>query len=500
MDPKLPSNPTAMLMQAQERKKLVNNLINLKKGVNQNTPSSFSHLGSGRVHRRNDEVRKINAENQQMLKKIMGIMNRKPKGNGLTGVPLKRNNSFDEEADQSIDQKDNFQGNADISLIQSNIESGLQNNRFSFEINPGMSQNKSNNPFKSDHDQNQMGYRNDTQPLNNSPQDVGADNVRGQNATQILASSGPPDESNTNDLQLDEANDQQKAKNPFGISQDQIVNATQSQNFGQKDVQASSMFDNTIPPTESENRLAFHPQNQSEIGETQQQASEGDEMAAANDSQIRAQMVLAGADQDTLTFNKEQPFVRSNMQGGSKKLYPGQITLNHGIRKKEVQRINRENMVRDFITWATRHSFLFLTLHFIFAIQVMLKALKDIKPTVLRAHNAMIHDRQQEVYKRNICKFRNVGRSQPRPMQRRPIGTHSEALPEINRYGSNQTDIKPFYENAAVKHVGQRRTSQGNRSYLDRDPHQFSVPISQRVHYRNQRSVSFLKFSLKICN
>ena len=34
MDPKLPSNPTAMLMQAQERKKLVNNLINLKKGVN----------------------------------------------------------------------------------------------------------------------------------------------------------------------------------------------------------------------------------------------------------------------------------------------------------------------------------------------------------------------------------------------------------------------------------------------------------------------------------
>ena len=34
MDPKLPLNPTAMLMQAQERKKLVNNLINLKKGVN----------------------------------------------------------------------------------------------------------------------------------------------------------------------------------------------------------------------------------------------------------------------------------------------------------------------------------------------------------------------------------------------------------------------------------------------------------------------------------
>ena len=63
MDPKLPSNPTAMLMQAQERKKLVNNLINLKTGVNQKAPSSFSHLGSGRINKRNEEVRKINAEN-----------------------------------------------------------------------------------------------------------------------------------------------------------------------------------------------------------------------------------------------------------------------------------------------------------------------------------------------------------------------------------------------------------------------------------------------------
>ena len=78
----------------------------------------------------------------------------------------------------------------------------MQNNRFSFEINPAMSsQNKSINPFKPDQDQalghNRMGYRNDTQP------DEGADNVRSQNATQILAISGPSpgnfDESSAND-------------------------------------------------------------------------------------------------------------------------------------------------------------------------------------------------------------------------------------------------------------------------------------------------------------
>jgi len=51
-----------------------------------------------------------------MLKKIMSIMNRKPKDNGLDGVPLKKNTLTD-EFDQSIEQKNTFQGNADISLI-----------------------------------------------------------------------------------------------------------------------------------------------------------------------------------------------------------------------------------------------------------------------------------------------------------------------------------------------------------------------------------------------
>lgn len=56
-------------------------------------PKKYTHLNSGRIQTRNKEVQKINSENQQMLSKIMAIMKRKPKGNGLDGVALKTNNS-----------------------------------------------------------------------------------------------------------------------------------------------------------------------------------------------------------------------------------------------------------------------------------------------------------------------------------------------------------------------------------------------------------------------
>ena len=59
-----------------------------------------------------------------MLNKIMTIMNRKPNGNGLNGVPLKRNKSTS-DVDENDDRMDTFQGNADISLIQSNVEAGF---------------------------------------------------------------------------------------------------------------------------------------------------------------------------------------------------------------------------------------------------------------------------------------------------------------------------------------------------------------------------------------
>ena len=96
-----------------------------------------------------------------MLKKIMGIMNRKPKGNGLDGVPLKRSNS-DDDFDENMEHNETFQGNADISLIQSNVDPALQN-RFSFEIGA----NQIANPFKPEESQAKGHMSNDytTQPL-----------------------------------------------------------------------------------------------------------------------------------------------------------------------------------------------------------------------------------------------------------------------------------------------------------------------------------------------
>ena len=73
-----------------------------------------------------------------MLTKIMRIMNRKPLGNGLDGVPLKRQDT-DPDYDQLADDASiTFQGNADISLIQSNVEQQVMNSRFSFEISPSL--------------------------------------------------------------------------------------------------------------------------------------------------------------------------------------------------------------------------------------------------------------------------------------------------------------------------------------------------------------------------
>ena len=87
-----------------------------------------------------------------MLKKIMNIMNRKPKGNGLDGVPLKRQNSNEEFDELGSGTMDTFQGNADISLIQSNVDAIMQQqNRFSFEINPHASNlGNYNPPLKTD--------------------------------------------------------------------------------------------------------------------------------------------------------------------------------------------------------------------------------------------------------------------------------------------------------------------------------------------------------------
>lgn len=84
-------------------------------------------------------------------------MNRKPKGNGLDGVPLKRQvstGSFEENADQV--GNDMYYGNEDIRLVQKNVDAmmGPENSRFSFEINPGKqvgaNTSRSVNPFRPD--------------------------------------------------------------------------------------------------------------------------------------------------------------------------------------------------------------------------------------------------------------------------------------------------------------------------------------------------------------
>ena len=66
-------------------------------------PKKFNHLNSGRIQNRNKEVQKINSENQQMLGKIMKIMKRKPKGNGLDNIPLKQSNS-NADLDEVVDE------------------------------------------------------------------------------------------------------------------------------------------------------------------------------------------------------------------------------------------------------------------------------------------------------------------------------------------------------------------------------------------------------------
>ena len=61
-------------------------MIYLRSDVDQAKPKGFSHVSQGLVNRRKNQARKISQENQQKLKKILDIMNRKPKGNGLDGL------------------------------------------------------------------------------------------------------------------------------------------------------------------------------------------------------------------------------------------------------------------------------------------------------------------------------------------------------------------------------------------------------------------------------
>lgn len=62
--------------------------MNLRGGVDQSPPKAFPHI-QDRNKYKNLQKREINIQNAKMLKKIMEIMNRKPKENGLQGLPLR---------------------------------------------------------------------------------------------------------------------------------------------------------------------------------------------------------------------------------------------------------------------------------------------------------------------------------------------------------------------------------------------------------------------------
>ena len=347
VDPRLPSNPTAMLMQAQERKHLVNKLINLKCNVDKGQPKQFNHLSSGRINRRNDEVRKINAENQQMLNKIMNIMNRKPTGNGLNGVPLRKNVSNHDILGTSDPQNtsiETFQGNQDIKLIQPNaagVEPTAQlPGRFQFEINPTAiaGQNPGANPFKTSNDSQRKVLASsgivDTQPLN-SP-----------DAAQKF--SGAPLEDRFKKNDYDAANNMEligeteKMTTPDQEGQehrlesvDKKISPSQSHSQYQK-IQSSVMFDKRFPQTESENKIGqnskitVNPFSSESEQQAAQKAREGQPMSEQINPTSEKPADFAVTQEETVPpvapVDKKLTSLQANI---GKKLYPAQITLNH---------------------------------------------------------------------------------------------------------------------------------------------------------------------------
>jgi hypothetical protein len=88
MEDKLAStNFTAMLINAQEQRNLANKIIKAKSWVDSSQPKSFrayKHL-SGNTERKRDIVARQERqhENDSLIERLLDIMKRKPKDNGL---------------------------------------------------------------------------------------------------------------------------------------------------------------------------------------------------------------------------------------------------------------------------------------------------------------------------------------------------------------------------------------------------------------------------------
>ena len=111
------ANLSKLVIEAQESKHLANRLMNLRGGVDQSPPRAFPHIDN-RSKYKNLQKREINIQNAKMLKKIMEIMNRKPKENGLQGLPLKPLQNFENSMLGMTETFDNsFRGQNNITVI-----------------------------------------------------------------------------------------------------------------------------------------------------------------------------------------------------------------------------------------------------------------------------------------------------------------------------------------------------------------------------------------------
>ena len=78
----------------------------------------------------------------------------------------------------------------------------------------------------------------------------------------------------------------------------------------------------------------------------------------------------------------------------------------------------------------------------------MLSKLREVKPSVESHRVQFAHAMKIDQYKRNLSKFRNAGRSQPRSIRNKPITVSADnsQLPEINRYSGQEA--KPYLADA----------------------------------------------------
>ena len=70
------SNYTKMLMQAQDQRNLVNNIITMKSDLNNGKPQRYLHLERGLRIQETERQRVIDIDNGKMLSRIMAVMSR----------------------------------------------------------------------------------------------------------------------------------------------------------------------------------------------------------------------------------------------------------------------------------------------------------------------------------------------------------------------------------------------------------------------------------------